>query len=156
VCRNERSGSRRRVQLLQRRFDGRKPRALSADIALWLCERLRSGPFTTRGLTVELTERGIKTDRRAVWTFVRDQGLSFKKSYSPASRIALTSSENANAGRRVRPASIPPSSSTRPGSRRHDTGADRGPKGRRLVAKAPQTITLSYVAMRPDRRASAP
>jgi hypothetical protein len=30
-------------------------------------------------LTVELAERGIKTDRRAVWTFVRDQGLSFKK-----------------------------------------------------------------------------
>jgi transposase len=43
---NERSGSRGRVRLLQRRFDGRKPRALSADISLWLCERLRSGPFT--------------------------------------------------------------------------------------------------------------
>lgn len=58
---------------------GRKPRTLSGDIALWLRERLQSGPFTTRGLTAELAERGIKTDRRAVWTFVREQGLSFKK-----------------------------------------------------------------------------
>jgi putative transposase len=58
---------------------GRKPRALSGEIALWLRERLQSGPFTTRGLTAELAERGIKTDRRAVWTFVREQGLSFKK-----------------------------------------------------------------------------
>lgn len=58
---------------------GRKPRALSGDIALWLRERVQSGPFTTRGLTAELAERGIKTDRRAVWTFVREQGLSFKK-----------------------------------------------------------------------------
>lgn len=58
---------------------GRKPRALSGDIALWLRERVQSGPFTTRGLTTELAERGIKTDRRAVWTFVREQGLSFKK-----------------------------------------------------------------------------
>jgi putative transposase len=58
---------------------GRKPRMLSGEIAVWLRERLQSGPFTTRGLTGELAQRGIKTDRRAVWTFVREQGLSFKK-----------------------------------------------------------------------------
>jgi len=58
---------------------GRKPRTLSGDIALWLRERLRSGAFTTRGLTGELAERGVRTDRRAVWTFVREEGLSFKK-----------------------------------------------------------------------------
>jgi putative transposase len=58
---------------------GLKPRTLSGDIALWLGERLQAGPFTTRGLTGELAQRGIKTDRRAVWTFVREQGLSFKK-----------------------------------------------------------------------------
>ena len=27
-----------------------------------------------------MAERGVKTDRRAVWTFVRKEGLSFKKS----------------------------------------------------------------------------
>ena len=43
-------------------------------------QRCRSGPFTTRGLTAELAARGIKTDRRAVWVFVRAEGLSFKKS----------------------------------------------------------------------------
>lgn len=58
---------------------GGKPRKLSGDLALWLRERLRSGPFTTRGLADELAERGVKTDRRAVWTFVREEGLSFKK-----------------------------------------------------------------------------
>ena len=40
---------------------------------------MRAGPFTTRGLTAELADRGVKTDRRAVWVFVRQEGLSFKK-----------------------------------------------------------------------------
>ena len=57
---------------------GRKPRMLW-EIAVWPRERLHSGRFTTRGLAAELAERGIKTDRRAVWTFVREEGLSFKK-----------------------------------------------------------------------------
>jgi putative transposase len=58
---------------------GRKPRTLSGDVAVWLRERLHSGPFTTRGLTGELAERGIRTDRRAVWTFVREEGSVSKK-----------------------------------------------------------------------------
>jgi transposase len=33
-------------------------------------------------LTAELAERGIKTDRRAVWTFLKAEGLSFKKNRS--------------------------------------------------------------------------
>jgi putative transposase len=100
---------------------GRKPRTLSGDIALWLRERLHSGRFTTRGLAAELAERGVKTDRRAVWTFVREEGLSFKKkACSPASRIGLTSRASANAGRPAgraltRRVSF---SSTRRGSRR--------------------------------------
>lgn len=52
---------------------------LSGETAAWLRERLQSGPFTTRGLTAELADRGVKTDRRAVWVFVREEGLSFKK-----------------------------------------------------------------------------
>ena len=42
-------------------------------------------PFTLRKLTRELAARGIKTDVRAVWTFVHAEGLSFKKN-DPASR----------------------------------------------------------------------
>src|SRR6266700_1023732 len=45
-------------------------------------ERIRSGPFSLRKLTAELAERGIKTDRRAVWVFVHAEGLSFKKKRS--------------------------------------------------------------------------
>ncbi len=37
----------------------------------------RRGPF--RGLTAELAARGIKTNRRTVWFFLRAQGMSFKK-----------------------------------------------------------------------------
>jgi putative transposase len=58
---------------------GHKPRTLSGEIAAWLGERLTSGPFTTRGLAAELAARGVKTERRAVWNFVRAQGLTFKK-----------------------------------------------------------------------------
>ena len=59
---------------------GHKKRTLSGETADWLRARCRSGrPFTTRGLTAELTKRGIKTDRRAVWVFLHAEGLSFKK-----------------------------------------------------------------------------
>jgi len=56
----------------------RKP-TLSGEVAEWLRERCRSGPFTTRGLAAELLARGIKSDRRAVWVFLHAEGLSFKK-----------------------------------------------------------------------------
>jgi putative transposase len=58
---------------------GYKPRTLSGDCADWLRARIESGPFTLRGLTAELAERGIKTQPRAVWVFVHTEGLSFKK-----------------------------------------------------------------------------
>ena len=58
---------------------GYKRRTLSGDCAEWLGERIRSGPFTLRGLAAELAERGIKTHPRAVWVFVHAAGLSFKK-----------------------------------------------------------------------------
>jgi putative transposase len=64
-------------------IDGDKPRTLSGDCAEWLRARIGSGPSTLRGLAVELAERGIKTHPRAVWVFVRAEGLSFKK---PAAR----------------------------------------------------------------------
>jgi putative transposase len=58
---------------------GHKRPTLSGEAAAWLRERCRFGPFTTRGLAVELAARGIKTDRRAVWVFLHAEGLSFKK-----------------------------------------------------------------------------
>jgi putative transposase len=58
---------------------GHKKRTLSGETAEWLRARCRTGPFTTRGLTAELAQRGIKSDRRAVWVFLHAEGLSFKK-----------------------------------------------------------------------------
>jgi transposase len=58
---------------------GHKKPVLSGRTADWLRERCRRGPFTTRGLAAELAERGVKTDRRAVWVFLHAEGLSFKK-----------------------------------------------------------------------------
>lgn len=58
---------------------GHKKPVLSGEPGPWLADRVRRGPFTLRGLVAELAERGVKTDRRAVWVFVRAQGLSFKK-----------------------------------------------------------------------------
>jgi putative transposase len=61
---------------------GYKPRTLSGECADWLRTRMTSGPFTLRGLTAELAERGIKTQPRAVWVFAHAEGLSFKKNHS--------------------------------------------------------------------------
>ncbi len=58
---------------------GYKPRTLSGEVVNWLRERIASGPVTLRGLTAELAERGIKTQPRAVWVFLREEDLSFKK-----------------------------------------------------------------------------
>jgi len=61
------------------RIGGYKPRTLSGERADWLRARIAAGPFTLRGLSAELAERGIKTHPRAVWVFVHAEGLSFKK-----------------------------------------------------------------------------
>ena len=58
---------------------GHKPRALAGECANWLRARIGSGPFTLRGLTAEMAERGIKTHPRAVWVFLHAEGLSFTK-----------------------------------------------------------------------------
>jgi transposase len=65
------------------KMNGHKKRTLRDDIAAWLRERVAAAPFTTRQLAAELVARGIKTDRRAVWTFLHSEGLSFKKNDAP-------------------------------------------------------------------------
>jgi putative transposase len=67
------------------KIGGHKKPVLSGANGEWLRKRIRSGPFTLRKLALELAERGIKTDVRAVWTFVHAEGLSFKKN-DPAGR----------------------------------------------------------------------
>lgn len=58
---------------------GHKKRTLAGPSGDWLADRLRAGPFTLRGLVAELAARGVKTESRAVWVFVRAQGFSYKK-----------------------------------------------------------------------------
>jgi transposase len=65
---------------------GYKPKVLSGEAADWLRGRALSGPFTLKGLSAELAERGIKAHPKAVWIFVHAEGLSFKK--NPAARGA--------------------------------------------------------------------
>jgi putative transposase len=57
---------------------GHKPRVLSGVHRDWLLERAQRD-FTLWGLVHELAERGVKVDYHSVWTFVHDEGLSFKK-----------------------------------------------------------------------------
>jgi putative transposase len=75
---------------------GHKKRALSGEIAAWLRQRMKDRAFTLRGLVAELAERGVKSEARAVWVFVHDQGLSYKKN-SRGGR-AIASRRRAQAG----------------------------------------------------------
>jgi putative transposase len=61
------------------KIGGHKPRVLQGEQAEWLRARVRDHPFTLRGLVKELAERGVRVDYRSVWTFVHEEGLSFKK-----------------------------------------------------------------------------
>ena len=61
------------------RIGGHKKPVLAGTCGAWLEQRVRTAPFTLRGLVTELADRGVKTDRRAVWVFVHALDLSFKK-----------------------------------------------------------------------------
>jgi putative transposase len=65
--------------VLPGKMGGHRKRRLSGEIATWLERRLSGGPFTLKGLVEELGERGVATGVRAVWVFVHDHKLSFKK-----------------------------------------------------------------------------
>jgi putative transposase len=56
---------------------------LLTDHKEWLMERLASEPdVTLRRLLAELEERGVAVSYGALWNFVHDEGLSFKKNQS--------------------------------------------------------------------------
>jgi putative transposase len=84
------------------KIGGHKKPSLSGEPAEWLRERCRSGPFTTRGLAAELLARGIKTDRRAVWVFLRAEGLSFKKRMARPVRKRLVRGDLTGLRQRIR------------------------------------------------------
>ena len=62
-----------------KKIGGYKPKAIRGEPRDWLVERIKEKDFTLRGLVAELAERGLKVDYRAVWNFVHDEKLSFKK-----------------------------------------------------------------------------
>ena len=58
---------------------GYRPRKIAGDERVWLLARMEAGDFTIQGLADELEERGLKVDYRTMWTFVHEEGRSFKK-----------------------------------------------------------------------------
>jgi|SRR3974377_84728 len=64
------------------KMGGHRPRLLAGEHADFLRQRIAQGDFTLRSLVAELAGRGLKADYRTVWTFVRGEGLSFKKNRS--------------------------------------------------------------------------
>jgi transposase len=80
--------------------------------------RLKQKPdITLNALLSELRSRGVAVSYYGVWHFVTRAGLSLKKACTPASRIALTWSVGASAGKSTRASLIPSAwvSSTKPG-----------------------------------------
>ena len=86
----------------------------------WLVDRMRTAPFTLRGLVSELADRGLTVDYHTVWNFVHQQGLSYKKrpSVRPSSK-GRTWQDGGRGGRGIKAGSTPSglSSSTRRGRR---------------------------------------
>lgn len=69
-------------------------------------ERISQTPhLTLHALKDELAARGVKVSHNAVWTFLRREGLRFKKRCSRSSGLAPTSHVDASAGAHGRPIS---------------------------------------------------
>jgi putative transposase len=78
---------------------GHRRRTIQGEHAAWLAERVRARDFTLRGLVTELAGRGLKADYWAVWTFVHEQRLTYKKRrWSPPSKPAPISPAGGNNG----------------------------------------------------------
>jgi len=78
------------------KMGGHKPRKLIGKHRDWLLERTKTD-FTLRGLCAELADRGITVDYRAVWSFVHNEGLSFKKKRAPRRTTATQDRQAARA-----------------------------------------------------------
>ena len=60
------------------KIGGHVPPKIAGTYRAWLVARTAAA-FTLRGLVAELAGRGLRVDYRTVWTFIRREGLSFKK-----------------------------------------------------------------------------
>src|SRR6202166_3710126 len=60
------------------KIGGHVPPKIAGTHRAWLVARTAAA-FTLRGLGAELAGRGLRVDYRTVWTFIRREGLSFKK-----------------------------------------------------------------------------
>src|ERR1700732_1565717 len=58
------------------KIGGHFPPKIAGDHRAWLLAR---GALTRRGRVPELAGRGLRVDDRTVWTFIRREVLSFKK-----------------------------------------------------------------------------
>jgi putative transposase len=61
------------------KIGGHVPPKIAGAHRAWLVARTAAAAFTLRGLVAELAGRGLRVDYRTVWTFIRREGLSFKK-----------------------------------------------------------------------------
>ena len=101
------------------KIGGHVPPKIAGAHRAWLVARTAAA-FTLRGLVAELAGRGLRVDYRTVWTFIRREGLSFKKKPCwRASKTVPTSPASAGGGRPARGALIRGgwSSSMKPGPR---------------------------------------
>lgn len=65
----------------------------------WLLARVAAAQdLIGRALRTKLAERGTKVSYNAVWRFLREERLTFKKEPAPPSRIGRTSLESASGG----------------------------------------------------------
>ena len=71
-------------------MSGHKPKKVYNGHHDGLVERLQARGFTLKGLIVELAERGLMVDHRAVWECVHGQNLTLKKRWWLASGIVRT------------------------------------------------------------------
>lgn len=66
------------------KMGGYRPRKIAGKYRDWLFERMEAGNFTLQGLAGELEQQGLKVDYKTVWTFVHENGHSFKKTLRAA------------------------------------------------------------------------
>jgi transposase len=86
----------------------------------WLLARIAAAPdLTGQALRAELAERGTKVSYDAVWRFLREERLTFKKKPAPPSRTVPTSTASASGGSATSTALTRRAwfSSTKPGQR---------------------------------------
>jgi putative transposase len=77
LARHARTGSAAPAQM-----GGYRPKKIIGQYRDWLLQRMAAGDYTLQGLADELEAQGLKVDYKTVWTFVHDEGQSFKKNAS--------------------------------------------------------------------------